>query len=81
MGIEYKIKFSIPRDYDPSALFNKLPSPIDRATMTEIYNYKIDEDGFYFVDHLVDDKVASVAFRRFINEALSYGNPVEIVEP
>ena len=81
MGIEYKIKFSVPQGYDPSALLNKLPSPIDRATMTEIYNYKVEQDGFYFVDHLVDEKVASVAFKRFVNEALRYGSSVAIVSP
>jgi hypothetical protein len=81
MGIEYKIKFNFPKGYNPSALFNKLPSPIDRATMTEIYNYRIDEDGFYFLDNLVDNAIASVAFKRFVNEALSHANSVEIFEP
>ncbi len=81
MGIEYKIKFRIPQGFDASTLLRKLPSPIHRATMTEIYNYKVEQDGFYFVDHLVDDKVASVAFKQFINEALRHGSSVEIVEP
>ena len=81
MGMEYKIKFSVPAGYDSSALFKKLPSPIDRASMTEIYNFKIEQDGFYFVDHLVNDQVASVAFKRFVNEALSHGGSVQIVEP
>ena len=81
MGIEYKIKFSVPQGYDSSALLNHLPSPIHRATMTEIYNYKVERDGFYFVDHLVDEKVASVAFKRFVNEALRYGRSVAIVSP
>lgn len=80
MGIEYKIKVTLPEGYDPLALLNKLPSPIDRTTMTEVYNYAIEADGFYFVDHLVDDKVASVAFKRFVNEALSHAQSVEIVE-
>ena len=81
MGIEYKIKFSVPQGYDSSALLNHLPSPIHRATMTEIYNYKVERDGFYFVDHLVDEKVASVAFKRFVDEALRHSSSVEIVEP
>ena len=81
MGIEYKIKFSVPQGYDSSALLNHLPSPIHRATMTEIYNYKVERDGFYFVDHLVDEKVASVAFKRFVDEALRYGSSITIVKP
>ena len=81
MGIEYRIKFCVPEGYDPSALFKKLPSPIGRPSTTEIYNFKIEQDGFYFVDHLVNNEVASVAFRLFVNEALSHAESVEIVEP
>jgi hypothetical protein len=62
-------------------LFKKLPSPIGRPSMTEIYNFKIEPDGFYFVDRLVNNEVSSVAFRLFVNEALSHGDSVEIVEP
>jgi hypothetical protein len=54
MGIEYKIKFAVPSDYDPGSLFRKLPSPIDRRAMTEIYNYSVEPDGFYFADRLVN---------------------------
>ena len=81
MGIEYKLQFSVPEDYDPTALFKKLPSPIERSTMTEIYNYKIERDGFYFIDHLVNEAVAAVAFKRFVNEALSLSEQVQLLEP
>nr|WP_297354122.1 hypothetical protein [uncultured Caldimonas sp.] len=69
MGIEYRIKFAIPADYDAGLVFQKLPSPINRAPMAEIYNYAIGADGFYFVDHLVNREVAAVAFRQFVDEA------------
>ena len=81
MGIEYKIKFIVPQGYDSSALLNHLPSPIHRATMTEIYNYKVEQDGFYFVDRLVDEKMASVAFKRFVDEAFRQGSSVAITKP
>jgi hypothetical protein len=81
MGIEYKIKFAIPDGYDPAALFRKLPSPIDRRAMAEIYNYPIEGDGFHFVDHLVDPAVAAVALRSFLDEALRFSQSVEVVEP
>jgi hypothetical protein len=81
MGLEYKIQFNVPENYDPTALLKRLPSPIQRPTMAEIYNYKIERDGFYFIDHLVNDSVASVAFRQFINEALSLSEKVEVLEP
>ena len=80
MGIEYKIKFAVPSGYDPSSLFKRLPSPI-AGGMVEIYNYSIEPDGFYFVDHRVDHEVASIALRRFIDEALGQAQSIEIVEP
>ena len=46
--------------------------------MSEIYNYRIEKDGFYFLDTLVDTNVASVAIRLFVDEALKYSNSVEI---
>lgn len=80
MGIEYRIKFAVPADYDPGLLFQKLPSPINRAPMAEIYNYAIEADGFYFVDHLANREVASVAFRLFVDEALRIAGSVEVTE-
>ena len=81
MGIEYKIKFAVPENYDPTSLFDGLPSPIDEDSKTEIYNYSIEADGFYFLDQLANHEVASVAFRRFIDEALRLSQSVNIFEP
>lgn len=80
MGREYKIKCTIPPDFDPSALFQRLPSPIDRPMMAEIYNYAVEPDGFYFVDHLVNRNVAAVALQCFLDEALVWANSVELIE-
>ena len=80
MGIEYRIKFEVPKNYSPQGLFKKLPSPIYRETMREIYSYSIAEDGFFFLDSLVDRVIASVAFRLFVDEALRYSQAVVIVE-
>ena len=80
MGIEYSIKFIPPDDYFPTALFERLPSPIDKNKMPEIYNYAIKKDGFYFIDNLVNQSVASVAFRLFIDEALKNSRVVQISE-
>jgi len=81
MGIEYKIKFTVPTDYEGTALFRKLPSPISRPATNEIYNFSIEADGFYFVDHLVDRGVAAVALRCFLDEALQLSGSVEVFEP
>ncbi len=81
MGLEYKLRFNVPKNYDPASLFKKLPSPIHRPSMTEIYNYKIEEDGFYFIDHLVDEAISAKAFKQFVNEALSLSEQVQLLEP
>ena len=80
MESEYRIKFAVPANYNPAAFFEKVPSPIHRKTMSEIYNYKIEKEGFYFVDRAVDPRVASEAFRLFVDEALKYGKSVEITK-
>jgi hypothetical protein len=80
MAKKYKIKAAVPSSFNPASLFKNMPSPIHRQTMSEIYNYRIEEDGFYFVDSLVDTKVASVAFRLFMDEALKFGNAVEVIK-
>ena len=80
MGKEYKIKCKIPPSQNLQALFRSLPSPIHKAPLSEIYNYKVEEDGFYFIDHLVDSKTASVAFRIFVDAALTSNQVIEISE-
>jgi len=48
--------------------------------MTEIYNFSVEEDGFYFLDNLVDQGVAGHAMKLFVDEALSYTKEVTIRE-
>ncbi|XCN75041.1 MAG: hypothetical protein Q3M24_10010 [Candidatus Electrothrix aestuarii] len=77
MGLEYKITFEVPDDYDPSSVIKKLPSPIS-SNMTEIYNYSVEEDGFYFLDNLVDQIVAAYAMKLLIDESLAYSESIKI---
>ena len=79
MGLEYKIRWSLPKDYDPSSVLQKLPSPIS-SEMTEIYNYSVDDDGFYFLDNLVDQHVAGYAMKLFLDEALRFSDEVHVSE-
>lgn len=81
MGREYKIKFSVPGNYDPSALLRKLPGPSNSAATADSYHYTIEPDGFYFVDHLVDRTVAAVALQCLLDEALGLTDAVELTEP
>ncbi|OIR01847.1 hypothetical protein GALL_161490 [mine drainage metagenome] len=50
-----------------------LPSPIQRPEMREIYNYRVESDGYYFVDRGVAPAVAAVGMRHLIDSALSKG--------
>jgi hypothetical protein len=81
MGKEYKIKCKVPNNAGIKAMFRLLPSPIHHGPLAEIYNYKVESDGFYFIDHLVDTKTASVALRVFIDAALASSSTIEISEP
>lgn len=80
MTKQYKIRFNVPAGYNPGEMFNKLPSPIHRRTMTEIYNYRIESDGFHFLDQLVNEDIASHAFKLMVDEALKHSASVEITQ-
>jgi hypothetical protein len=81
MGREYKIKCALPQEDHLNALFKRLPNPIHQTNLTEIYNYKIEADGFYLIDRLVDSDKAAVALRLFLDCALLANQTVEISEP
>jgi len=81
MGREYKVICTPLEGPELAAMMRKLPSPIQRPQMVEIYNYRIDKDGYYLVDHLVDRRIAAVALQLFVDAALSTGETAEIVEP
>lgn len=78
MGIEYKILFKIPSGYDPSNLSMTLPA---QNSAQEAFSYALEQDGFYFIDHLVDKPLASLALRRLIDEALKVSDSIKITEP
>ena len=77
MGQKYFIAWQMPEDYTPWKVLEQLPSPISRE-MTEIYNYSVEESGFHFLDHLVNEKVAGHAMKLFVDEALAYTDHVTI---
>jgi hypothetical protein len=78
MGVEYKILFKVPSGYDPSNLSLKLPA---QNGAQEVFSYVLEQDGFYFIDHLVDKPLASIALRSLIDEALKVSDSIEITEP
>jgi hypothetical protein len=79
MKKEYKIIFDMPKAYKSKEVLNKLPSPISNQ-MTEIYNYSVEDYGFYLLDNLVDQTTTGKAMKIFIDEALKYSKSIEVVE-
>ncbi len=79
MAREYRIKWQKPNGWDSSAVLQGLPSPIAPG-FREIYNYSVEKYGFYFIDQMVSSEIAAIAFKSFIDEALSHGQPVVIEE-
>ncbi|EHN65239.1 MULTISPECIES: hypothetical protein [Comamonas] len=80
MGREYKIKCVVPDNYDPTALLRRLPNPSNPEVLGEVYNYAIEPDGFYFIDHLADRTVAAVALQSLLDEALRFNDAVELIQ-
>jgi hypothetical protein len=73
MDFEYKITCEgVPREKLTAAL-KGLPSPIARPEMREIYNYRVEADGYYFVDRGVQAITAATAMRHLIDAAFTSG--------
>ncbi len=81
MGREYKILCTPVEGAASKRLICTLPPPFHRPQMHGIYNYRVDEDGYYFVNHLVDRSVAAEGLQIFLDAALSKGQTVTITEP
>ena len=81
MGREYKILCTPVDGAALKQLLQRLPPPFHRPQMQEIYNYRVEEDGYYLVDHLIDRSVAAVALQIFMDSALSTGKTVTVIEP
>ena len=78
MEREYKVRCVPLAGAELSAMMRQLPSPISRPAMREIYNYRIETDGYYLVDRGIEPQVAAVALKLFVDAALSKAQTVEI---
>jgi hypothetical protein len=81
MGREYKILCKPTKGAALHQLLHKLPPPFHRPQMLELYNYRVDNDGYYLVDHPIDRSVAATALQVFLDAALSSSDSVTIIEP
>ena len=81
MSREYKISCTPLKGTKLAQLLRHLPSPIHRPQMVEIYNYRVEDDGYYFIDHLVDRRTAAVGLQVFLDAALTATDRVTINVP
>ena len=81
MGREYKILCRPAEGEALQRLLQKLPPPFRRPQMQEIYNFRVEEDGYYFIDHLVDRGTAASGLQIFLDAALSTDDRVTVFEP
>jgi hypothetical protein len=79
MGFEYKIRFKVPPAFSHERLVRQLPDPAIPSSSWLEYEYRLEADGFYFIDN-GKSAVASIAFRQLVDEALRHGDRVEIEE-
>jgi hypothetical protein len=80
MGREYKILCNPTEGAALQQLLRKLPPPFHRPQMQELYNYRVDQDGYYLVDHLIDRSVAAAALQVFLDSALSTAESVTVIQ-
>lgn len=81
MGREYKILCKPIEGAALHKLLRRLPPPFHRPQMQELYTYRVDDDGYYLVDRLIDRTVAATALQVFLDAALSNAESVTIIEP
>jgi hypothetical protein len=81
MGSEYKIRFAVPSDFSEEILSKRLPKADIPGSNWVEYSYRVDVDGFYFVDHGGRRDISSIAFRCLVDEALRHGERVAIEKP
>jgi hypothetical protein len=79
MGFEYKIRFAVPEGMSVDGLDSRMKAIATSHAAGTDYEYKLEADGFYFLDH-VKSPAASIAFRRLVDEALRHGSEVVIQE-
>ncbi len=73
MEVEYKITTPGVSREQLMASLRGLPSPISRPEIREIYNYRVENDGYYLVDRDIRPDTAAKAMRHLIDAALAVG--------
>jgi hypothetical protein len=78
MGAEYKIRFRVPSGFSGERLAKRLPDATMPNSKFVEYEYRTEDDGFYFVDYGGKRETSSVAFKCLVDEALLHDEAVSI---
>lgn len=78
MAFTYKISCT-PPDFMNNQDYQRLPSPIKRPELKEIYNYRIEKDCIYLFDRGIDEKTTGQALKIFLDIAFSANTSVTVV--
>jgi hypothetical protein len=78
MGVEYRIRFTVPADFSAEELARRLPDAAAPNSAWLEYEYRVEAGGFTFVDHCGKRETSSVALRCLVDEALRHDDAVVI---
>ena len=76
MGID----FPVPEGYGTEQLLRRLPSAQTALGQMPEYDFALEADGFYFIDHMGDATTVALALRVLIDEGLRHSTAVQISE-
>jgi hypothetical protein len=79
MGYEYRIRFTVPPELRLDRVLSRLPNAHVPGSEMPLYDFKMEEDGFYFVDYGRSES-AALAFRQLVDEGLRNSDQVVIEE-
>jgi hypothetical protein len=77
MAYTYKI-ICTPPDLMNNPDFRRLPSPIKRPALKEIYNFRVEKDCIYLFDRGIDEKTTGQALKIFLDIAFSNNTSVTV---
>ena len=78
MPFTYKI-ICTPPDFTKTPEYDRLPSPIKRPEIKEIYNYRVEKDCIYLFDRGVEERTAALALKVFLDAAFTSNKSVKII--
>jgi hypothetical protein len=68
-----------PPNFTKTPEYDRLPSPIKRPEIKEIYNYRVEKDCIYVFDRRVEERTVGLALKVFLDAAFTSNKSVKII--